>query len=313
MSFPPPSVMPSNLGVFPEHFRFGTATAAYQIEGGVREGGRGVSIWDTFSHTPGRTRNGDTGDVACDHFHRWTDDLDLMRAYGLTTYRLSLSWTRLQPTGEGPLNPEGVAFYQALLSGCRERGITPLVTLYHWDLPQPLQDAGGWPTRDTAYRFAEYAERCIDALGDLASDWITINEPWCVAFLSHAWGAQAPGLHDDTLALRAAHHVLLAHGLALTAFRSKLPNARVGITNITSVVSAADDSPENVRAARVMDVRMNRILFDSIRQNGFYDSRIQAKRDSIVFPNGSLLIKASWRELEPKEESPNCENSQLAR
>jgi beta-glucosidase len=256
--------LPSNLHVFPKEFLFGTATAAYQIEGAVREGGRGVSIWDSFSHSPNRTHNGETGDIACDHFHRWEADLDLMRAYGLPAYRLSLSWTRLQPTGRGPLNPDGVAFYRGLLQGCRDRGITPLVTLYHWDLPQPLQDAGGWPERDTAYRFAEYAERCIDALGDLANDWITINEPWCISFLSHAWGAQAPGVKDDALALRAAHHTLLAHGLALPAFRSKLPHARVGITNITSVASPGDQSPENVEAARVLDVRMNRIFLDPV-------------------------------------------------
>jgi beta-glucosidase len=263
------SALPSNLHMFPKDFLFGTATAAYQIEGAVREGGRGVSIWDTFSHAPGRTHNGENGDVACDHYNRWADDLDLMRAYGLASYRLSLSWARLQPTGQGPFNPEGVAFYRRLLQGCHDRGITPLVTLFHWDLPQPLQDAGGWPVRETAYRFAEYAERCIEALGDLANDWITINEPWCIAFLSHAWGVQAPGIRDAKLAIRAAHHVLLAHGFTMRAFRANLPNARVGITNILSVASPADQALENIEAARVLDICMNRIFLDPLYRGAY--------------------------------------------
>jgi beta-glucosidase len=254
--------MPRSLGSFPADFLFGTATAAYQIEGGMAEGGRGVSIWDTFSHEPGRTHRGDNGDVSCDHYHRWADDLDLMASLGYRAYRLSLSWTRLQPSGEGPLNPVGVAFYRSLLLGCRERGITPLVTLYHWDLPQTLQDAGGWPSRQTAYRFGEYAALVIDALGDLVDDWITINEPWCVSFLSHAWGVQAPGLTDDKLAIRAAHHALLAHGLALAQFRLKQPAARVGITNILSNVNPLTSSDADVAAAAQIDSRFNRVFLE---------------------------------------------------
>ncbi|WP_205855833.1 glycoside hydrolase family 1 protein, partial [Phytoactinopolyspora endophytica] len=164
------------------------ATAAYQIEGGVTEGGRGTSIWDTFARRPDATFHGDTADVACDHYHRWESDLDLMAELGIPAYRLSLSWSRLQPSGAGPLNPEGVAFYRSLLTGARERGIEPYVTLYHWDLPQALQDAGGWPARATAERFGEYAALVADQLGDLADHWITINEPWCASFLGHAWG-----------------------------------------------------------------------------------------------------------------------------
>jgi beta-glucosidase len=254
--------MPASLGSFPADFLFGTATAAYQIEGGITEDGRGVSIWDTFSHTPGRTHRGDNGDIACDHYHRWAGDLDLMGSLGYSAYRLSLSWARLQPTGSGPLNPDGVAFYRALLAGCRERGITPLVTLYHWDLPQPLQDAGGWPERETAYRFGEFAALVIDALGDLADDWITINEPWCISFLSHAWGVQAPGIMDDTLAIRAAHHTLVAHGLALAHFRSRLPAARVGITNILTNVNPRTSAAADRAAAAVVDIRCNRVFLE---------------------------------------------------
>jgi beta-glucosidase len=253
---------PSTLGSLPAGFLFGTATAAYQIEGGVAEGGRGPSIWDTFAHTPGTTHRGDTGEVACDHYHRWEADLDLMAELGLLGYRFSLSWARLQPAGSGELNPEGVAFYRDLIDGCRRRGITPLATLYHWDLPQPLQDAGGWPSRDTAHHFADYASRCIDAFADLVDDWITINEPWCVSFLSHAWGVQAPGLRDPAAAIRAAHHTLLAHGLALQHFREKAPGARVGITNILSNVNPRTDAPADVAAAKTLDIRMNRIFLE---------------------------------------------------
>ncbi|MDQ0823369.1 beta-glucosidase/6-phospho-beta-glucosidase/beta-galactosidase [Arthrobacter sp. V1I7] len=184
----------SSGATFPADFAWGVATAAYQIEGAVNEGGRGKSIWDTFSHQPGTTIHGDNGDIACDHYHRWEADLDLMAELGIPAYRLSLSWSRLQPSGTGPLNPEGVRFYRELLEGCTARGITPYVTLYHWDLPQALQDDGGWPARHTAYRFGEYSGLVAEALGDLAEHWITINEPMCAAFLGHSWGMQAPRL-----------------------------------------------------------------------------------------------------------------------
>lgn len=255
-------IYPATLDALPPDFLFGTATAAYQIEGGVAEGGRGPSIWDTFSHTPGKTHRGDTGDIACDHYHRWQEDLDLMVELGYPAYRMSLSWARLQPSGIGPLNSEGVAFYREVLEGCRRRGITPLVTLYHWDLPQPLQDAGGWPERATAERFGEYAGLVIDALGDLVEYWITINEPWMVSFLSYALGMQAPGMTDGRLAIRAAHHTLVAHGLALRQFRSKLPDAQVGITNNLSTIGAASESPADREAARLWDIRMNRIFLE---------------------------------------------------
>jgi beta-glucosidase len=262
---------PATLAALPADFRFGTATAAYQIEGGVDAGGRGPSIWDTFAHTPGRTHRGDTGDIACDHFHRWEADLDLMAELGLPAYRMSLSWSRLQPAGTGDLNPDGVRFYRGVLDGCRQRGITPLVTLYHWDLPQPLQDAGGWPARHTADRFADYAGRCVDAFADLVDDWITINEPWCVSFLSHEWGVQAPGVEDPNQAIRAAHHTLLAHGLALQQLRTKAPAARVGITNIVSNVNPGSDSPADVAAAAELDIRLNRIFLEPCYHGDYPD------------------------------------------
>ncbi|WP_309709124.1 GH1 family beta-glucosidase [Pseudolysinimonas sp.] len=249
---------------YPPGFAWGVATAAYQIEGAVAEGGRGPSIWDTFVRQPGAVFHGENGDVACDHYHRWEADLDLMAELGIPAYRLSLSWARLQPTGSGPLNPEGVAFYRALLEGCHARGITPYVTLYHWDLPQALHELGGWPARSTAERFGEYSALVADQLGDLAEHWITINEPICASFLSYHWGMQAPGHTDEGEAVRAAHHLLLAHGLALTAFRERLPTAKVGITNLISHLNPATGSPEDAAATRIADIRFNRTFLEPV-------------------------------------------------
>ena len=253
-----------DIAPFPADFRWGVATAAYQIEGAAREGGRGPSIWDTFANVDHLTLNGDNGDIACDHYHRWADDLDLMASLGISHYRLSLSWVRLQPTGRGDLNPEGVAFYAALLEGMRERGITPMVTLYHWDLPQPLEDAGGWPARETAYLFADYADRTVRALGHLARDWITINEPWCVAFLGYGRGAHAPGKKDPKLAVAAAHHVNLAHGLAVSAIRAIDPGLRVGNSNIVTDIVPASSSAADAAAVVRLDAMSNRVFLDPV-------------------------------------------------
>lgn len=276
MTQPAASARPelSTHASFPANFAWGVATAAYQIEGGVTEGGRGPSIWDTFSHQPGTTLRGDNGDIACDHYHRWEADLDLMAELGIPSYRLSLSWSRLQPTGTGPLNPEGVAFYRNLLAGCAARGITPYVTLYHWDLPQPLQDDGGWPARRTAYRFGEYAGLVAEALGDLAEHWITINEPMCAAFLGHSWGMQAPGIKDDSLAVPAAHHLLLAHGLALAEFRARRPAAKVGITNLIGNLNPATGSPTDRAATDYWDAIGNRIFLDPVYRGRYADSTL---------------------------------------
>jgi beta-glucosidase len=242
----------------PPGFRFGVATAAYQIEGAVREDGRGESIWDRFSHTPGMVVRGETGDVACDHYHRWRDDLDLMRALGAEAYRFSIAWPRVLPAGDGQPNPAGLTFYRELAEGLRERGIEPIATLYHWDLPQALQDRGGWAARDTAERFAEYAALAAAELGDVVTEWVTVNEPWVVAILGHAHGVKAPGIRDWPTALRACHHLLLGHGLAVAAVRAAVPRAEAGIAlNLAPV----HGDPE---AARRWDGHLNRWFLDPV-------------------------------------------------
>ena len=245
-------------------FLWGAATSAYQIEGGVAEGGRGPSIWDTFAHTPGKTAGGDTGDVACDHYHRWADDLGLIADLGLSAYRLSVSWPRLQPDGRGPLNPEGVAFYRSLLEGLREAGVRPFVTLYHWELPQALEDLGGWPSRDTAGRFADFAAQTVRALGDLVDDWITINEPWCQAFLGYESGIHAPGRQDLGDAVAAAHHLNVAHGLAVQAIRAERRLAKLGIANIVTDVLPASPRAEDLAATERYDANSNRLFLDPV-------------------------------------------------
>lgn len=266
----------ANASAFPEGFRWGVATAAYQIEGGARDGGRGPSIWDTFAHTPGLTRDGDTGDVACDHYHRWESDLDLLAELGVTDYRMSVSWSRLQPSGRGPLNPEAVAYYSAILSGLRDRGIRPLVTLYHWDLPQPLEDEGGWPVRATAERFADYAVAVVQSLGHLASDWVTLNEPWCSSFLGYGSGAHAPGRTDTRDAVAAAHHLNLAHGLALAGIRRAQPGARVGIANIVTDILPASDSAPDLAASDRLDAVSNRVFLDPLALGRYSDEVLTA-------------------------------------
>lgn len=242
---------------FPANFWFGAATAAYQIEGAVTDGGRGPSIWDTFSHTPGRTANGDTGDVACDHYHRWPGDLDLMRSLGLDAYRMSIAWPRVLPEGVGEPNREGIDFYRRLVAELNRSGIRPVVTLYHWDLPQALQDKGGWTNRATAYAFADYARLMARELGDGVALWTTLNEPWCSAYLGHASGVHAPGLTDPAAALTAVHHLNLAHGLAVQAIREELGSrANVSVTLNLHVVHPenpqSDDDWAAVRQVQTM-------------------------------------------------------------
>ena len=265
-------IRPVTLKNLRSDFVWGTATAAYQIEGGAREGGRGVSIWDTFAHTEGKTRNGDTGDIACDHYHRWAGDLDLMQSLGFPAYRLNFSWVRLQPAGRGELNAEGIEFYRNLIQGCLDRGIRPFVTLYHWDLPQTLQDEGGWPARSTAQAFADYSALVVAAFKDLVHDWITINEAWCVAFLGHSWGVQAPGFTNDRLAIRAMHHVLLGHGLAVKAMRAVDPTLRVGITNILSRAQAYSQSAADLEVTEQLDARMNQITMAPVYLGAYSES-----------------------------------------
>lgn len=245
------------MSTLPKDFVIGAATAAYQIEGAARADGRGPSIWDTFSHTPGATWNGDTGDVAIDHYHRLESDLDLMAELGLEAYRFSISWPRVQPGGRGPVNPAGMAFYSRLVDGLLERGIQPIATLYHWDLPQELEDAGGWPVRDTALRFADYAALAASALGDRVHMWTTLNEPWCSAYLGYASGAHAPGRRNGADALAAVHHLNLAHALAVPELRrASRPGAPVSLTlNFHVLRGSHESSPE---AKRRIDALANR-------------------------------------------------------
>jgi beta-glucosidase len=244
--------------VFPEGFVWGSATAAYQIEGAVKEGGRGPSIWDTYSHTPGRTLNGDTGDVAADHYHRWAEDLDQIAALGLGAYRFSISWPRVQPGGSGDFNQVGIDFYARLVDRLLELGVQPVATLYHWDLPQELEDAGGWPARDTALRFADYAEGIVGALGDRVHTWTTFNEPWCSAYLGYASGVHAPGRTEPAAALAAVHHLNLAHGLAGRVIRELAPAAQLSVTLNLHVIRPASDSAADHDAVRRIDALANR-------------------------------------------------------
>lgn len=281
---------------FPADFRWGLATAAYQIEGAAAEGGRGPSIWDTFSHTAGLTNNADTGDTACDHYHRWQADLDLLAGLGVTDYRLSVSWSRLQPTGRGELNPVAVDYYATLLEGLHRRGIRPMVTLYHWDLPQPLEDAGGWPARETAQLFARFAGLVVSALGHLADDWVTLNEPWCSAILGYGKGAHAPGRTNYRDAVAAAHHLNLAHGLAVRAIREVSTTARVGITNIVQEFLPLTDSADDAAAASRIDAVSNRLFLDPVYL-GAYSSAVHDALDALglrdVILDGDLEIIAA--------------------
>ncbi|MGR6320827.1 GH1 family beta-glucosidase [Micromonospora soli] len=254
---------------FPAGFGWGAATSAYQIEGAAKEDGRGESIWDTFSHTPGRTRNGDTGDVAADHYHRWAADLDLMRDLGLRSYRFSISWPRIQADGSGRPNHRGLDFYRRLLDGLHERGIAPMATLFHWDLPQALQDAGGWENRDTAGRFADYADVVFRALGDRVPVWLTVNEPKTVVQNGYLWGHHAPGRQDPEAAYLVAHHLQLAHGLAVRALRASGAPGRIGPALNLHPCYPADDTAEAAAATRLYDGYENRLYLDSILKGAY--------------------------------------------
>ncbi|MGD0054776.1 MAG: GH1 family beta-glucosidase [Acidimicrobiales bacterium] len=254
----------SPSSVFPPGFLWGTATASYQIEGAVHEDERGASIWDTFAHRPGAVWNGDVGDIACDHYHRVGEDLELMRQLGVGSYRFSVAWTRIQPDGKGPANQAGLDFYRRLVDGLVERGIEPTLTLYHWDLPQALEDQGGWVVRDTAERFAEYVDIVAHALGDGVTRWITLNEPWCSAWLGYGSGRHAPGIHDLARAAAANHHLLLAHGLAVPILRAAAPETEVGITLNLGVLRPGTDHEEDVAAAQRADGNLNRLFLEPV-------------------------------------------------
>jgi beta-glucosidase len=248
----------------PEGFLLGTKTAAYQVEGSVDADGRGVSIWDTYSHTPGITRNGDTGDVTSDHYRRLDEDLDLIADLGAPAFCFSVAWPRVQPLGSGPANQRGLDFYRRLVDGLLRRGVTPVVTLFHWDLPQPLEDAGGWPARDTAGRFADYAAIVAGALDTGVKMWVTHNEPWCASWIGYAEGGHAPGHRDVGLATAATHHLLLSHGLAVQAIRAAVPGGRVGIGLNLQPMRPASAHEDDVAAARRADGNLNRLFLDPV-------------------------------------------------
>ncbi|HKE63273.1 MAG TPA: GH1 family beta-glucosidase [Micromonosporaceae bacterium] len=261
--------MTDDLGLAPD-FRWGAATSAYQIEGAVAEDGRGASIWDTFCRVPGAIDNGDTGDVACDHYHRWREDVALMRHLGLDSYRFSIAWPRVLPEGTGRVNAAGLAFYDRLVDRLLESGITPFATLYHWDLPQALQDRGGWPARETAYAFAEFASVVGERLGDRVGDWFTLNEPLCSAWIGHLEGRMAPGISDLALAIPASHHLLLGHGLATAALRAAAPNdVRIGAVLNLSPCDPASDAAGDVAAALRADGHTNRWWLDPLYGRGY--------------------------------------------
>ena len=254
----------------PRDFLWGAATSAYQIEGSTGADGRGQSIWDTFCHTPGRVHDGETGDIAIDHYRLMEDDVALMVRLGLRAYRFSVAWPRVLPQGRGAVNQAGLDFYRRLVDRLLESGIEPVPTLYHWDLPESLEKDGGWTSRSTAHAFATYAAVVGDALGDRATRFLTLNEPWCSAFLGYASGVHAPGIRDPESAVRATHHLLLAHGLGLEELRAA-GVSEAGITLNLFAISPASDSDEDREAARAIDGLQNRLFLDPILKGTYPD------------------------------------------
>ena len=288
---------PTDVDVeFPEAFLWGSATASYQIEGAVREDGRTDSIWDAFCRVPGAVEGGHDGDVADDHYHRYRDDVALMRELNLDAYRFSVAWPRVCPDG-GPVNPAGLDFYSRLVDELLESGVRPWLTLYHWDLPQTLESAGGWPVRDTAYRFAEYALRVHDALGDRVRDWTTLNEPWCSSFLGYAGGQHAPGRQEPAAGFAAAHHLLLGHGLVADELRRRDPDLSLGITlNLTQADPADPSDAADVDAARRIDGLHNRLFLDPVLNGGYPEDVLQETKSygwQEVVQDGDLAVLGS--------------------
>ncbi len=278
--------------IFPDGFLWGVATASYQIEGGVTQDGRGESIWDRFSHTPGKILNGDTGDVACDHYNRYKQDVQLMKELGIKGYRFSIAWPRIYPQGRGQLNRKGIDFYNSLVDELLSSGIEPAVTLYHWDLPQALQDMGGWDNRDVANYFADYAFKMYDVLGDRVKIWITHNEPWVVAFLGNAFGIHAPGYTDFALAVRISHNLMLSHAKAVQAYRQAGgKGGQIGITLNLTPVYPASDNPEDMEAVRLVDGGQNRWFLDPVFKGEYPEDILalyQEKLNAPVIKDGDM-------------------------
>ncbi len=268
---------------------WGAATSAYQIEGAWNEDGKGESIWDRFCHRPGRVEDGASGDVACDHYHRYAEDVTMMAALGLRAYRFSFAWTRLFPDGDSRPNPAGFDFYRRLIAALRERGIIPVATLYHWDLPQTLQECGGWANRETAYRFADYAGQVIEAFGPDVPLWATLNEPTLIAFAGHVLGTKAPGQRRFWQALDIVHHLLLGHGLAVRAFRdlkprpaSDLPEPGIGIVLSVRPSHPATSRPADVRAARLMELLTIRLYFEPLFRGHYPEAALKFFRRRLI-------------------------------
>ncbi|MBL8311270.1 MAG: beta-glucosidase [Burkholderiales bacterium] len=257
-------------GEFPADFLWGCSTASFQIEGANQEDGRGESIWDRFCATPGRIRDGSDGSVACDHYHRWPEDMDLARHLGVNSYRFSIAWPRIFPDGRGAQpNQKGIDFYSRLIDGMLERGLQPWATLYHWDLPQALQYEGGWANRATMDAFVAYTDSVTRRFGDRVKHWITHNEPWCTAFLGHHEGTHAPGVRDFKTSMQVCHHLLVSHGLAVPVVRSNVPNAKVGITLSLHPIVPATDSAADAAAAWRHDGSRNRWFLDPLYGRGY--------------------------------------------
>jgi beta-glucosidase len=269
-------------------FTWGVATSAYQIEGAADVDGRTPSIWDTFTRVPGAITNSDTGDIACDHYHRYNEDLDLIKWLGVSAYRFSISWSRVIPKGVGPLNQKGIDFYNRLIDGALERGIEPWPTLYHWDLPQTLQDRGGWMVRDSADWFAEYAHQMAEIFGDRVKNWMTINEPFCSAWLGHLSGVMAPGVKDLEKAIAASHHLLLGHGKAVAAIRDTRKDVKVGVVlNFTPAIPATD-SEDDKAAAILADGFDNRWFADPVFKGSYPKDIVAAFGKEVPILAGDL-------------------------
>jgi beta-glucosidase len=276
---------------FPEEFLWGAATASYQIEGAWDEDGKGESIWDRFAHTPGKIEDGSNGDVSCDHYHRWPEDVSLMKELGLGAYRFSTAWTRFLPEGRGRVNQAGIDFYSRLVDGLLEAGVVPFVTLYHWDLPQALQEEGGWTVRGTAEAFVEYAELVSRHLGDRVKNWITHNEPYCAAFLGHEIGCDAPGWQDWEAAIIASHHLLLSHGMAVPVIRANSPDSEVGISLNHEYPEPASNSPADIRAARLYDGYYNRWFLDPIYGRNYPADMVSHYQAEGYLPDGMYFVE----------------------
>jgi len=274
--------------LFPDGFLWGVATSAYQIEGATRERGRGESIWDRFASVPGNILDGSDGSVACDHFHRWREDLALMKRLGVKSYRFSVAWSRVMPRGHGAVNQAGLDFYDALVDRMLEEGIRPFATLNHWDLPQPLQDAGGWPERRTAEAFVAYAEAVSMRLGDRVRDWTTHNEPWCIATLGHELGMHAPGVRDPVAALRTSHHLLLSHGWAVPILCRNSPGARVGIVLNLAPPYPASESRADREASRRFDGQFNRWYLDPVFLGRYPPDAVEDRVRDGHLPDGAM-------------------------